>query len=106
MNKGSDNATWKQLGKRFDRFEPDRGSDKPSEWYILKYCILHPSILFQRATVPSTESNKETKEVPKAPESQNWQQWFQWFPRKPTSDSREGKERDCTVPGSKLPEQV
>ncbi|KAH9213465.1 hypothetical protein DL95DRAFT_234039, partial [Leptodontidium sp. 2 PMI_412] len=37
MTDDSKDDTWRTRGRLFKRFEPDRGSDKPSEWYILLY---------------------------------------------------------------------
>lgn len=36
-----DNYKWQERAKGFNSFEPGRGSNKPSEWYILLYCLLH-----------------------------------------------------------------
>ena len=35
MTNESTGSKWKDLGRRFRRFEPDRGSSKLSDWYIL-----------------------------------------------------------------------
>jgi hypothetical protein len=37
-----DDDKWQERARGYNRFEPDRGNNKPSEWYILLYCLLHP----------------------------------------------------------------
>lgn len=36
-----DDYKWQERAKGYNRFEPGRGNNKPSEWYILLYCLLH-----------------------------------------------------------------
>jgi hypothetical protein len=106
MNENSESKTWKERGRRFNRFEPDRGTDKPSEWYILLYCIFHPLRLLKKPNSPTTPLKKESNEDAKIPKPQSWKRWFKLPSKKPKRDDQKGKGREDTVPGASPPESV
>lgn len=63
MTNERDESKWRDLGRRFKRFDPDRGSTKPSDWYILLYWLLYPFGLFKRviSAIVSKVKRKENE---------------------------------------------
>ena len=106
IQKMTEHEIWEKLGRRFNRFEPDRGNDKPSEWYIVLYCILHLFAMLKRSNIPATTSEEDSKKDAILMESQNWKQWFQLPTKKPTREDRKGEDREGTVSGANPPEPV
>jgi hypothetical protein len=85
---------WGKLGRRFKRFEPKHGSSKPSDWYILLYCLLHPLELFKRSTIPdiaSDDSDQTSEEDAELQPAQSWTRWLQLLRWKSRLDNRKGK---------------
>jgi hypothetical protein len=99
MRNESTGQTWGKLGRRFKRFEPRQGNTKPSDWYILLYCLLHPLALFKKSTSPDTAS-EESSEKDAAAELQRAQGWTRWLHlsnRKSKLDDRKGKGKEGGV---------
>jgi len=90
---------WEKLGVRFNRFEPDRGSDKPSEWYILLYCIVHPFRLYEHSSNSATTSKKDAKKGTKV-NSPNWRGSLQLLDKKTTREDRKGKNKEGNIAGT------
>ncbi|KAE9371039.1 hypothetical protein N431DRAFT_341691, partial [Stipitochalara longipes BDJ] len=62
MRYDSTEQTWRYIGRRFKRFEPNQESTKPSDWYILLYCLLHPLALFKRSANSDSASEKTSED--------------------------------------------
>jgi hypothetical protein len=96
---------WKELGIHFKRFEPDRGSDKPSEWYILIYCFVYPFRLHEDSSNSTTTSKKNAKKSTKGLNFPYWSQWLQ-VPGKKNREDRKGKGRESNIAGTDSPQSV
>lgn len=106
MNEKPENKAWKEVAERFNRFEPDRGSDKPSEWYILLFCIFHPLRLLETSNSRTAPLEHESKEDVKIPKSQSWKRWFKLPRKKPKREDRKGKGTEGAVSSANPPESV
>lgn len=103
------NDKWKERGHRYNRFEPDRGNSKPSEWYILLYFLLHP---FKRSPKFEDEDEDEEEEnvegysvsIPRRQRSstgtaetsrvQAWKAWLRGPFKKPEAAAGEAAEAE------------
>jgi len=95
MGNESTEQTWGKLGQRFKRFEPNQGSTKPSDWYILLYCVLHPLATFKRSTAPDNASEQTSEKDPVAElqRAQGWSRWLHLSDWKSKLSDRKGKDR-------------
>jgi len=41
MAQDQEHDTWQERARGFNRFQPDRGRTKPSEWYVVLYWLGH-----------------------------------------------------------------
>jgi hypothetical protein len=88
---------WGKLGRRFKRFEPKRGSSKPSDWYILLYCVLHPLELFKKPTTPDIASEETSEKDAKPQQALSWTRWLQLLSWKSKFENRKGKGKEGGV---------
>lgn len=106
MNGYPPKTNWKNLGHRFKRFEPDRGSDKPSEWYILKYCISHPFQLLEGSSASPSALMRSAQKDTKVTMFRRWKELFQILRSKSKEEDRKGKSREEAASGISPPEPV
>jgi hypothetical protein len=106
MTENSRNETWKTRGRRFKRFEPDRGSDKPSEWFILLFCFLHPFALLKKSKTSAATQKEHSKKDKEPLQAQNWKWWLRLPRRKPISHEEKDKGREDAVSGKNQDEPV
>jgi hypothetical protein len=88
---------WGKLGRGFKRFEPNHGSSKQSDWYILVYCLLHPLALFKRSTTPDIASEETSEKNAEPQRALSWTRWLHLSNWKSKLDDRKGKGKEGGV---------
>jgi hypothetical protein len=88
---------WGNIGRRFKRFEPKHGSSKPSDWYILLYCVLHPLELFKKPTSPDIASEDTSEKDAKPQQALSWTGWLQLLSWKSKLENRKGNGKEGGV---------
>jgi hypothetical protein len=96
MTSGPSERSWGDIGRRFERSEPDRGNTKPSEWYILLFCITLLRNWPRRSEEPAGRLRRERMRKidgeESSPGDRTWRQLFRipcW--KSKVSKDRKGK---------------
>jgi hypothetical protein len=72
MAEDGTHSKWQKRARDYSRFEPDRGRIKPSEWYILVYCLLHPF----RRSLERKETENEGERCSSSRPSYRWSSYM------------------------------
>lgn len=61
--------TWKRRGQKFEAFRPKHENPQPSEWYVLFYAILKPSVILGFRQRDSSKDSEPKKDLQSAASS-------------------------------------